>query len=28
MLYANDALDVTDQLISYMNGNFDEMAVR
>jgi len=28
ILYANDALDVTDQLISYMNGNFDEMAVR
>lgn len=28
ILYANDALDVTDLLISYMNGNFDEMAVR
>ena len=28
ILYANPALDVTDQLIEYMNDAFDEMAVR
>tara|TARA_B100000959_G_scaffold94352_1_gene100221 strand:+ start:3704 stop:4324 length:621 start_codon:yes stop_codon:yes gene_type:complete len=28
VLYANTNLDVTDQLIEYMNGEFDEMAVR
>ena len=28
VLYANIELDVTDQLIEYMNANYDEMAVR
>ncbi len=28
VLYANVEFDVTDQLIEYMNGEFDEMAVR
>jgi hypothetical protein len=28
MLYANAAMDVSDQLIEFMNASFDEMAVR